>query len=62
MPGRIPDYPDIFEGWEAVASYGSYLTVLGGFLFFYVVYKKLTTTHNYPPNPWETTKGISATL
>ena len=29
MPRRIPDYPDAFAGWNAVASYGSYLTVLG---------------------------------
>src|SRR3546814_15571528 len=24
MPRRIPDYPDAFSGWNAVASFGSY--------------------------------------
>lgn len=62
MPRRIPDYPDAFAGWNGVASYGSYLTVLGAIFFFYVVYKTLTSNHNCPRNPWETTPGISATL
>jgi len=62
MPRRIPDYPDAFAGWNGVASYGSYLTVLGAIFFFYVVYKTLTSNNNCPRNPWETTPGISATL
>ena len=24
---RIPDYPDAFHGWNAIASYGSYISV-----------------------------------
>jgi len=62
MPRRIPDYPDAFAGWNGVASYGSYLTVLGAIFFFYVVYKTLCSNHNCPRNPWETTPGISPTL
>ena len=27
MPRRIPDYPDAFAGWNAVASFGSYVSV-----------------------------------
>ena len=62
MPRRIPDYPDAFAGWNGVASYGSYLTVLGAIFFFYVVYKTLTSNNNSEKNPWQTTPRISATL
>lgn len=62
MPRRIPDYPDAFAGWNAVASYGSYLSVLGAIFFFYVVYKTLTDGQRCGRNPWETTPGLSPTL
>ena len=38
MPRRIPDYPDVFAYWNAVATYGSYLSVIGLFFFFYYVW------------------------
>ena len=28
MPRRIPDYPDAFAGWNAVASFGSHQNIL----------------------------------
>ena len=62
MPRRIPDYPDAFAGWNAVASYGSYITILGALFFFYVVYKTLTSKEVCGRNPWETTPGVSLTL
>ena len=34
MPRRIPDYPDAFAGWNAVASFGSYFSSFSGLLFF----------------------------
>jgi cytochrome c oxidase subunit 1 len=44
MPRRIPDYPDAFAGWNAVASFGSVMSLLSAFLFLIVVlelfYKK----------------------
>ena len=43
MPRRIPDYPDAFSGWNAVATYGSYISVISSLLFFYVVYLTLTS-------------------
>nr|QOZ41717.1 Cox1 [Prototheca wickerhamii] len=62
MPRRIPDYPDAFAGWNAVASYGSYLSVISILFFFYVVYKTLTGNEVCPKNPWETTPNVSPTL
>lgn len=38
MPRRIPDYPDAYAGWNAVASFGSYISAFGLLIFFYVVY------------------------
>ena len=42
MPRRIPDYPDAFSGWNAVASYGSYISTVGALFFFYIVYVTFT--------------------
>jgi len=42
MPRRIPDYPDAFAGWNAIASYGSYISAISAVLFFYIVYHTLT--------------------
>jgi cytochrome c oxidase subunit I len=45
MPRRIPDYPDAFAGWNAVASLGSYVSALSALLFFYIVYETLTSNN-----------------
>ena len=42
MPRRIPDYPDAYAEWNAIASYGSYISALSTVLFFYIVYHTLT--------------------
>src|SRR3546814_5107563 len=46
MPRRIPDYPDAFSGWNAVASFGSYVSAFSALLFFYTVYE--TLVHGEP--------------
>ena len=43
MPRRIPDYPDAYSGWNAIASYGSYISIISTFVFVYVVYSTLTS-------------------
>jgi cytochrome c oxidase subunit 1 len=37
MPRRIPDYPDAFYEWNAVASFGSLISTLSRVIFFVVV-------------------------
>jgi len=34
MPRRIPDYPDAYAGWNAIASFGSYLSAISSLFFF----------------------------
>jgi heme/copper-type cytochrome/quinol oxidase subunit 1 len=52
MPRRIPDYPDAFAGWNAIASYGSYISIIASILWFYIVYVTLTGTEVCASNPW----------
>jgi len=42
MPRRIPDFPDAYSGWNAVASFGSYISLVSSLVFVYVVYITLT--------------------
>jgi len=43
MPRRVPDYPDAYSGWNAVSSFGSYISIFASLLFFYIVYITLTS-------------------
>jgi cytochrome c oxidase subunit 1 len=52
MPRRIPDYPDAFAGWNMVASIGAYISAIGVLIFFYLLYKTLTSGERCPANPW----------
>lgn len=52
MPRRIGDYPDAYASWNALASYGSYVSVIATVLFFYIVYKTLTGSRRCGDNPW----------
>ena len=46
IPRRIPDYPDAYAGWNALASYGSIVSAVASLFFFYVVYDCLTSKTN----------------
>jgi len=43
MPRRIPDYPDVFQCFNALASWGSYISIFGLVLFFWLCYLTLSS-------------------
>jgi cytochrome c oxidase subunit 1 len=52
MPRRIPDYPDAYAGWNMISSWGAYISAIGGLMFFYILYKTLTSGEKAEANPW----------
>ena len=56
MPRRIPDFPDAYAGWNAVASFGSNVSTVASLFFFYVVYATLTAGEKCPDDPWGVTE------
>jgi heme/copper-type cytochrome/quinol oxidase subunit 1 len=42
MPRRIPDFPDIYATWNWIASFGSYVSVFGVFVFIYLLFDMFT--------------------
>jgi len=52
MPRRVPDYPDAFEGWNIVATFGSTISALSGLLFLYILYTGIVYGKNVGHNPW----------
>ncbi|KAL8130769.1 LOW QUALITY PROTEIN: hypothetical protein V2J09_012252 [Rumex salicifolius] len=64
MPRRIPDYPDAYAGWNALSSFGSYISVVGICCFFMVVTFTLSSRKNKRQkanSPW-TVEQNSTTL
>jgi heme/copper-type cytochrome/quinol oxidase subunit 1 len=57
MPRRIPDYPDAFSGWNAVSTYGSYVTTIGIVIWFYIIYRTFSDGVKAGNDPWRTAKG-----
>jgi cytochrome c oxidase subunit 1 len=47
MPRRIPDYPDAFAPWNALATYGSYINLIGTLFFFIIVAITFTKKQKY---------------
>jgi len=38
MPRRIADYPEIYSSINLLATFGSYISIVGVILFFYILY------------------------
>ena len=41
MPRRISDYPDAFQGWNLLSSFGSIISVIATWLFLHILYIQL---------------------
>ncbi len=52
MPRRIPDYADVYAGWNFVSSIGSYISGLSALFFIYVVIHTLRKGKPATDNPW----------
>jgi cytochrome c oxidase subunit 1 len=46
IPRRIPDYPDAYAGWNALASYGSIISAVASLFFFFLVFSCLTNNRS----------------
>ena len=53
MPRRISDYPDAFAHWNWIASFGSSISFISVFVFFYVISFALRNGHHTPVSLWE---------
>jgi len=38
MPRRIPDYPDVYEPWNIIATFGANISVVSLGMFLYCMY------------------------
>ncbi len=52
MPRRIPDYPDAFAGWNAISTYGSYISAVGVLVFLYAIWRGFAAGEEAGENPW----------
>ena len=54
MPRRIPDYPDAYAGWNALASWGAYLSVAGHAMFIVMIIYTVFAGRRVGADYWET--------
>lgn len=52
MPRRIPDFPDVYAGWNMVSSVGAAITMLGTFMFLFSVWHTYRYGKKALANPW----------
>ena len=52
MPRRIPDYPDAYWGWNFVSSIGALITMVGTFMFLYIMWHTYRRGKTAEANPW----------
>jgi len=52
MPRRIPDYPEMYQKWNTLSSFGSFFSFFSIIFFYYVVYRLFVDQKRAPRNPW----------
>ncbi len=53
MPRRIPDYAEMYAGWNFVSSVGSYISFGAALFFVFVIFHTLKFGKKCAKNPWE---------
>jgi heme/copper-type cytochrome/quinol oxidase subunit 1 len=56
MPRRISDYPDVFIGWNQVASFGSLISLVSLAIFFFLIYFQLVMKNLTVSDFWRFSK------
>jgi cytochrome c oxidase subunit I len=62
MPRRIPDYPDVYAGWNYVSSIGSYISAISAIIFLLMIYVTLRSGKKCPDKQWEGGTTLEWTL
>ncbi|MBC8239117.1 MAG: cbb3-type cytochrome c oxidase subunit I, partial [Alphaproteobacteria bacterium] len=52
MPRRIPDYNEVYTGFNMVSSIGAYISAVGTVLFIYIAIRTITSGEKCPDTPW----------
>lgn len=52
MPRRIPDYPDVYEGWNFWSSIGSYIGAAASIWFLILIAEMFIAKRRVPANQW----------
>ena len=52
MPRRYVDYPDAMAGWNAVSSYGSYISAFAVLVFLFGIFEAFAKKRQAADNPW----------
>lgn len=53
MPRRIPDYPDMYAGWNYISSVGALISFASALFFIFIVFHTLKFGKKCPANPWK---------
>ena len=53
FPRRYNDYPDAYETWNNLSSYGSMISLVAVIIFLYVLYDLLTSGNTIESNYWK---------
>ena len=62
MPRRIPDYPDVYAGWNLISSYGSYISAFSALWFLLLVWWTLKAGKPCPEKQWDGGTTLEWTL
>jgi len=46
IPRRYSDFPNRFSSWNIVSSIGSYISIVGIFLFIFIIWERITSNRN----------------